>query len=178
MEAGWTTVPCPATNLCILIQYVNHLQGQSVIGVALKTPLEIRLGICIYETSLLHRPDDYIGLTLSCPHTFYNKIAPMLPLDQKGCETVQRKWKEAGWAPQIHNQYFQSQALVSPMKSCFISINCISLRSPQTSWKPPPMLLIWRWICFYPPRPENTAENQPTITNLKPRNFRQHYSHQ
>jgi len=32
------------------------------------------------------------------------------------------------------------------------------------------MLLIWRWICFYPARPENTEENQP-ITNLKPRTF-------
>jgi len=30
-----------------------------------------------------------------------------------------------------------------------------------------PMLLIWRWICFYPARPENTEENQPII-NLKP----------
>jgi len=32
------------------------------------------------------------------------------------------------------------------------------------------MLLIWRWICFYPAWPENTEENQP-ITNLKPRTF-------
>jgi len=32
------------------------------------------------------------------------------------------------------------------------------------------MLLIWRWIRFYPARPENTDENQP-ITNLKPRTF-------
>jgi len=38
-----------------------------VIGVALKTHLEIRLGICMYKTSLLHRPDDYIGFALSCP---------------------------------------------------------------------------------------------------------------
>ena len=29
------------------IKYVNHLQRQSVTSVALKTPLEIRLGICI-----------------------------------------------------------------------------------------------------------------------------------
>jgi len=36
-------------------------------GVALKTPLEIRLGICIYKTSFLHRPDDYVGFTPSCP---------------------------------------------------------------------------------------------------------------
>jgi len=32
------------------------------------------------------------------------------------------------------------------------------------------MLLTWRWICFYPTRPENTEENQP-ITYLKPRTF-------
>jgi len=32
------------------------------------------------------------------------------------------------------------------------------------------MQLIWRWICFYPARPENTEENQP-ITNLKQRTF-------
>jgi len=38
-----------------------------VISVALKTPQEIRLGTCIYKTSLLHRSDDYIGFTPSCP---------------------------------------------------------------------------------------------------------------
>ena len=50
---------------------------QSVIIVAFKTPLKIRLGICIYETSLLHRPDDYIGFTPSCPPIFHNKIMTM-----------------------------------------------------------------------------------------------------
>jgi len=49
-----------------------------MISVALKTPLEIRLWICIRKTSLLHRSDDYIGFTQSCPPTLYNKIAPML----------------------------------------------------------------------------------------------------
>jgi len=38
-----------------------------MISVALKTPLEIKLGNCIYKTSLLHRPDHYIGFTPSCP---------------------------------------------------------------------------------------------------------------
>jgi len=47
-----------------------------VISVPFKTLLETRLGICIYKTSLLHRPDDYIVFTPSCPPTFYNKIAP------------------------------------------------------------------------------------------------------
>jgi len=49
-----------------------------VIGVALKPAQKTRLGICIYKTSLPHRPDDYTGFTSSCPPTFYNKIAPML----------------------------------------------------------------------------------------------------
>jgi len=49
-----------------------------VVSVALKTPIEIRLGICIYKLSLLHRPwVQYIGFTPSAPPTFYNKIAPM-----------------------------------------------------------------------------------------------------
>jgi len=44
------------------------MQGQkSVISVALKTPLEIKLGICIHKTSLLHQPNDHISFTPSCP---------------------------------------------------------------------------------------------------------------
>jgi len=49
-----------------------------VISVALKTPLQIRSGICIHKTSLLHRPVDYIGFTPSCHLPFYNKIAPVV----------------------------------------------------------------------------------------------------
>jgi len=67
MEAGWTTVPRAATNLSILICKSSARTKQSVIGVALKTPLEIRLWICIYKTSFLHRPDVYIGFIPSCP---------------------------------------------------------------------------------------------------------------
>jgi len=51
---------------------------QSVISAAFKTPLETRLRICIYKTSLLHWPDDNLDSTPSCPPTFYNKIAPIL----------------------------------------------------------------------------------------------------
>jgi len=39
-----------------------------------------------------------------------------------------------------------------------------------TSLKPPPMPLIWQWICLYPARPQNADENQP-IANYKPRTF-------
>jgi len=80
MEAGWTTAPCPATNLkyCTLICKSSAWTKQSVIRVSLKTPVEIRLGISLYKMSVLHRPDDYIGFTPSCPPTFYNKIAPVI----------------------------------------------------------------------------------------------------
>jgi len=87
---------------------------------------------------------------------------------EKSCDPFQQKWKQAGWALQIHNQYLQSQALVSPWSH--FSINCTLSRTARRSSKPPPMLLIWRWIYFYPARPDNTEENQP-ITNLKPPTF-------
>jgi len=45
-----------------------------VINVAVKTPPKIRLGTCIYEMSLLHRPDDYIGFTASCPRHMLQQI--------------------------------------------------------------------------------------------------------
>jgi len=67
MEAGWSTVPCPAINFSILICKSSARTKQSVISVSLKTPLETRVGICIYKTSLLHRPDDCNGFTPSCP---------------------------------------------------------------------------------------------------------------
>ena len=53
---------------------------------------------------------------------------------KKCCDTFQQKWKQAGWAPQIHNQYLQSQALVSPWSH--FSIHCILLRNPRRSSKP------------------------------------------
>jgi len=94
-------------------------------------------------------------------HIFWHWIADVkkkatIPLDQviqKSCDTSQQKWKQADWAPQIHNQYLQSQALVS-LWSHF-SIHCILLRSPRRS----AMLLIWQWICFHPTRPENITES-------------------
>jgi len=47
-----------------------------VISVALEAYLEIRLVICIYKTSLLHRPDNYVGFTPSClPHILQQNCA-------------------------------------------------------------------------------------------------------
>jgi len=62
---------------------------------------------------------------------------------------------------------------IPPKSSSSLPTKSFSM-SLYTTTKPPkqvqshPMLLIWRWICFYPGRPENTGENRP-ITNLKPR---------
>ena len=47
-----------------------------MISVAFKTPLQIRLGICIYKTSLLGQLDDYIGFIPSCPSHFTTKLRP------------------------------------------------------------------------------------------------------
>ena len=78
VQPSWTTTPCPTTKLGLLISKSFVGIKQSVISVALK--LKTRLGICIYKTSLPHRLDYYISFTSSCPPTFYNKIAPMLPI--------------------------------------------------------------------------------------------------
>ena len=75
METGWTTAPCPATDLNILRCKSSARTKPSVVCVAIKTPLEIRLGICIYKTSLLHRPDDYIGLPSCPPHILQQNCA-------------------------------------------------------------------------------------------------------
>jgi len=76
METGWTTVSCPATNWSILTFQSSARARQSEICVSLKTHLEKSLGICIYKTSFLHRPDDYIGFTPSCTPHFITKLRP------------------------------------------------------------------------------------------------------
>jgi len=61
---------------------------QCVISVAFKTPLKIRLGICIYKTSLLHRPDEYIGFTPSYPPNI---------LQQKCAPDAEIRWVNGHW---------------------------------------------------------------------------------
>ena len=79
-----------------------------------------------------------------------------IPLDQvikKSCDTVFNK---------------SGNKRADPPKFTINTSKVIT--SLPWSYFSPPMLLIWRWICFCPTRPENTDENQP-ITNLKPRTF-------
>jgi len=63
VQPSWTTVPCPTITLILLIFKSFVGIKQSVIIVALKTPLKARLVIYIYKASLPNRPDDYIGFT-------------------------------------------------------------------------------------------------------------------
>ena len=58
---------------------------------------------------------------------------------KKSFDTVKQTWEQVGWAPQINNQYIQTQALVSPIKSFSMSLDTATKVS-QTSLKPPPML--------------------------------------
>ena len=60
--------------------FLNHLQGYSKACLVLLREhlLKTRLGMCIYKTSFPHRPDNYFGLTSSCPPTFYHKIVPVV----------------------------------------------------------------------------------------------------
>jgi len=70
-------------------------------------------------------------------HIFQHWIADVkktsIPLDQvfkKSCDTFQQKWKQAGRAPQIHNQYLKSN---SSLPQCRInnSSKCSNCYGPR-----------------------------------------------
>ena len=62
-----------------------------MISVALKTHLEIRLGICIYETSVQHRPDDYLISHQAVPPHFTTKLLPWFHGSGFGMKQVQKR---------------------------------------------------------------------------------------
>ena len=99
VQPSWTTVPCPTTKLDLLISKSFVGIKQSVISVALRTPLKTRLGMYIYKTSLPLWPDDYTGFKSSSLPTFYNKIAPMVQVT----ETLNRwpQWLRRGLTQNI-----------------------------------------------------------------------------
>jgi len=45
----------------------------------------------LFIKQLLYPPDDYTGFTLSCPPTFYNKIAPMFIGDAEAGEVFTKR---------------------------------------------------------------------------------------
>ena len=76
METGWTTAPCPATNLSISICKSSARTKQSV-TISLKT--RNKIGKMYYMKR--HFCIDPMTLLVShqaVPPTFYNKIAPMM----------------------------------------------------------------------------------------------------
>ena len=94
---------------------------------------------------------------------------------KKKAKHLARLWKKvvtrfngsgAGWwYPQMHTQYLQTHAVVSPIKS-FSNAFC-TMKSSQTSWKPYPNAIdLARDLLLS--RQAKTGENQ-SITNWKPR---------
>ena len=92
-----------------------------------------RLGICIYKTSLLHWPEEYIGFTPSWPPTFCNKIVPMTEYDymsniqnHKVCCKLSRnqRWKDLGFsnANPIQHFYFNIQSKTKNWQNFIIQI--------------------------------------------------------
>jgi len=66
-----------------------------VISVAFKTFQKTRLGNCIYKTSLLHRPDEHIRYTPSCPPNIL----------QQNCThdlTIDSHWAPKAYCSKIH----------------------------------------------------------------------------
>ena len=79
MEAGWTTVPCPATNLRLFICRSSARTKQSVVIVALKTCLEVKLGICIYiKRHFWFGPTTILVSHQAVPPYFTTKCRPCL----------------------------------------------------------------------------------------------------
>jgi len=62
-----SSLPCAATNLSILICKSSARTKQSVISVALKIPLEVRLGICIWNV---------ISASTRWLYWFHTKLSP------------------------------------------------------------------------------------------------------
>jgi len=78
VQPSWTAAPWPTTKLRLLISKPFLGIKQSVIGVALKTPLKNKIGN-LYLQNFTSASSQMTILVLhqADPPTFYNKIAPM-----------------------------------------------------------------------------------------------------
>jgi len=91
-------------------------------------------------------------------------INPLVPIMKKVVTPLNRRGSRRA-NPWIHNEYHRTQALVFPIRS-FSSSLYTTLKTPQTNLKPPTMLLIWRWVCFYPG--QQIQVRMDLITNESP----------
>ena len=104
------------------------------------------------------------------------KLNPTNPDYETSYDAVHLKWEQAGWVPEIHNQYLQTQTLHDPRKRHF-TIYCILPQSPPSKLKTTPMPLAWRWItsiqankrswesAYYLSKPQISANT--TVTSKK-----------
>jgi len=104
------TLNCTCTQRFLLLRSILICKSsartkQRMIGISPKTHLEIKLGIWIYKTSFLHRLDDCIGFTPSCPphilqqncaHACNDSLSTAMTLtlhkSQVHCSAVMHSW--------------------------------------------------------------------------------------
>jgi len=90
---------------------------------------------------------------------------------KKSCDTVQQKWKQVGWVPQIHNHNFLSQALVSPWSHFLYTIT-----KPPNMLKTTPNVVDLAMDLLLSTQARKHRES--TYHQFKTTNLRQHNSHQ
>ena len=94
MEAGWTTVPCPATNFSILICKSSASTKRDWCCPQNTSGNKIGKLYRLYKTSLQHRPITILVSHQAVPPTFYNKIAPMY-VSRQNCFCITTKSSRA-----------------------------------------------------------------------------------
>jgi len=77
VQPSWTTVPCPTTKLGLVISKSFVGIKQSVISVALKTPLKNKIGNLYLQNFTSASARRLYWFYIKLPPTFYNKIASM-----------------------------------------------------------------------------------------------------
>ena len=95
VQPSWTAVPCPTTNLGLLISKPFVGIKQSVIGVALKTPLKNKIGNLYLQnfTSASARWLYWFYIKLSPPH-FTTKLRPWLQWHDFGAFWLSKKYQQ------------------------------------------------------------------------------------
>ena len=100
-----------------------------------------------------------------------------IPLDQvikKSGDTVQQKWKQLGWASQIHNQYLQSQAVVSPWSH--FQFNVYYYKTPKKLKATPNAVDLA--MALFLSNQARKHRGESAYHQFETTNLRQHHSHQ
>ena len=100
-----------------------------------------------------------------------------IPLDQvikKSCDTVQRKWKQAGWPPNSQSITLKSSSSL-PLKSFFKSLYTIT--KPPNKLKATPNAVDLAMDLLLSSQARN-HKRESAYDQFETTNLRQHHSHQ